>query len=105
MDVALASLRFPRLPPTTVNDAVVTRIPSNRSSTSRAAPAGVSAAVSTTGAGRTLPVESCVTTGLVSSVTGAWSGSDGGTNSEIVPVTSTRAPTAASAGGADEVKT
>ena len=48
---------------------------------------------------------SCVTVGEVRRVEGASSGSDVGTNSVTVPVTSTRAANAAAAGGALDVKT
>ena len=69
-------------------------MPSKRSSCSRVPVGLVSAAVSVTGAGNGLPLESRVTAGdPLISVTGGLTGSWGGMNSLTVPATFTRSPT------------
>ena len=65
----------------------------------------MSAVVRATAAGSALPLESCVTVAVTSSVSGGLSRSAEGMNSEMVAATCTRLPMAAAAGGALEVKT
>ena len=107
--VAPGSVIVPCVAPVTVSDATVTRIPSYSSSESNGFVVSdacvVSAAVIRMGAGNGLPVESCTTVGVISSVAGGLFGSAAGMNSCTVPVTCTLLPMAAAAGGADEVKT
>src|SRR5262245_31958181 len=96
---------LPWLGPDTVTDAMLTRMCSTRSSWSKGPAGSGKMGVSATGAGSGLPVEIWTTVGDVSQVDGGESGSSTGTNSAIVPVTWTRAPTAAAAGGGADVKT
>lgn len=66
----------------------------------------MAAAVRRTGAGSELPVETSTTEiAPESSVVGGLFGSEDGTNSWTVPVTITELPTAAAAGGAEDVNT
>jgi hypothetical protein len=103
--VALASFTLPSVGATTVSGGALTRMPSSRSSCSMVPPVGRSVVVIAIGAGSGLPIESCRTVGDDSSVSGGWSGSWLGTNSVTVPVTCTRLPTAAAAGGGALVNT
>src|ERR1051325_2065627 len=107
--VAFGSLIVPWVGPLTVSDCTVTRIPSYSSRVSNGFDVSdawvVSAAVIWIGAGKGFPVEINITVGETSSVIGGLLGSAFGTYSDIVPVTLTRLPIAAVAGGALEVKT
>ena len=104
--MALGSLTVPCVGAMAVREPTRTRIPSKRSSCSSVPLGSVSAAVSVTGAGRALPVETSPTVGDPAiSVAGGLKGSCGGTNSWTMPRTCTRLPTAAAAGGALPVKT
>src|ERR1700674_1541517 len=109
VEVALGSESVPPVAAATVSDATVTRIPSYSSSESNGFDVSdawvVSAAVIKIGAGSWLPVESNVTVGVMSSVSGGLCGSADGMNSCTVPVTLTELPIAAAAGGALEVNT
>ena len=103
--VAVVSLMPPRVGPATVREATCTRMPSSRSSWSTAPAGSGKAALRETGAGSGWPDDSRRTLGEVISVRGGWRGSLDGTNSATVPVTWTRLPTAAAAGGAEKVNT
>ncbi len=96
------------LPPegaTTTARATLTRMPSRRSSVPGRASDASSAADSSTGAGNATPVSSTSIVGPVIWVMVNWWGLEGGTNSATVPVTRTRLPTTAVAGGAPPVNT
>src|SRR5262245_853027 len=82
-----------------------TRMPSNGSSASMGDPAPTWVVPSGTGAGSVLPVDTVLTVGVVISVVAKLNGSLEGTNSLTAPVTSTRLPTAAAAGGGVLVNT
>src|SRR5688572_22063405 len=90
----------------TTNVGTVTRMPSKRSSWSRP-PAAVGAnADRSAGVGSANgPASTVVTVTKVNSVSGSWNGSCDGLKSVTVPLTRTRAPIAAFAGGAELVKT
>ena len=106
VDVAAASLMLPSEAATTRLRAALTRMPSYFSAVPGNAVAPKSALVSSIGAGRATPV---ATTWMevtdTSSVIDSWLRLVAGVNSVTVPVTRTRLPTAAVAGGAVEVKT
>src|SRR5687768_13039977 len=80
-------------------------MPSSRSSCSMEPPGAGNPGVNGIGAGSGWPVALSVTVGELISVSGGWAGSAEGTNSTTVPVTATRLPTDASAGGALDVNT
>src|SRR5262249_16830977 len=90
--------------PHTVSESTCTRMPSYFSTFSKLL-GFKSVVVKVTAAGSELPVETTPTVGPVSSVSGGLFGSLLGRNSETVPLTVTRLPTAAAAGGVLEVKT
>src|SRR5688572_28658803 len=106
VDVALVSLTEPSVGATTVSDGTLARMPSMRSSWSNGPEGSGNVAVSGIGAGSGLPLDCSCTIGLPpSSVRGGCNRSEDGTNPTTVPCTRTRLPTAAEAGGAEEVKT
>jgi len=106
VEVALASLTFPSVGPTTLSTSTCTRMPSYFSSWS-IGPAGlVSATVKVAGVGKGLPVLISEIVGDPEiSVEGGLLGSLLGMNSLTVPTTSTIFPTVAVAVGRLEVKT
>ena len=104
--VALVSVTRPRVGALTVRLAAVTRMPSTRSSWSKAPVGSGKLAVNATGVGSALPLPARRTLGVLpSSVSGGWLGSCDGTYSCTVPCTCTRLPTAASADGSAPVNT
>ena len=106
VDVAVGSLIVPCVGEIVVSVSMWTRIPSYFSSCSIEPPGFVSAAVIVIGAGNALPVETSDTVGEPeNSVWGGLFGSAEGMNSAIVPLTLTRLPICAAAGGALDVKT
>jgi hypothetical protein len=105
VDVASSSSMLPSEAATTRAAAALTRIPSRRSSVPGLACGDRSSAVSSTAAGRGRPDWSSSTVGPVISVIVSWLTFEAGTNSSTVPVTRTRLPTAALAGGALLVNT
>src|SRR5258708_26303220 len=101
VEVALASLTLPPVGATTLSTSTWTRMPSYFSSWLMDPAGSVSVTVSVTGVGKGLPVLINDTAGDPEiSVAGGLLGSLLGINSLTVPVTWTRLPTAAAAGGA-----
>ena len=106
LEVADDSVMLPSELATTRLLAAATRMPSSRSAVPGRAVGPKSALVSSTGAGRATPVASTwIDVTETISVIASWLRLVAGVNSVTVPVTRTRLPTAALAGGAVEVNT